>query len=95
MGVEEPESAHELLWNAEVEAEDVDITRMAQVADSKRMKQRKKREKREGCGIRQKERIDIQRGKSRLWSGWEAPKNKIQITHGGGWCVIDGQVDTG
>jgi len=36
------------------------------------------------------------KGKSRLWSGWEAKKRQKEsgITHGEGG-VIDGQVDTG
>jgi hypothetical protein len=35
IGVEERESARELTWNVEVEVEDMDITRMVQVVDSK------------------------------------------------------------
>ena len=53
----------------------------------------KSKEGKSGFGIREQERIDIQSGSGRSWSGWEETKRKNGKTHEGG--VIDDQVDTG
>lgn len=90
--MEERESARELTWNVEVEVEDLDITRIAHMVQ---VKNEIKEERKWGCGIHRlmfKRGLTSKEGKSRLWSGWEAKRERIHSRRG---CVIDGQVDTG